>query len=197
MATQFDPELIQTILSRLSRRHAIAFSAACCERLLPNYRTFVEQANWGDWQLLRSTLDEVWSHIAGIDIPTQRFRSLLKRCEAVIPDTNDYGTIEASNALDASSGVCETLRLCIDGDVSHAVIVANAAVDTVDMFIQVRDHMDYADPQFEEKILADSLMVRELEEQLVTLRSLELQVPLEREYVELLRSQYFNKSNVR
>lgn len=197
MPDQFDPHLITSVLSRLSRRHAVAFAGACCERLLPNYKAFSEAEAWGDWSLLRQALDEIWAYVAGGEVPQERIRELLERCDQVIPDTEDFGTIGVSQALDAGVSICEALELIQDGDVAHAVTAGSQARDTVDMFIQDRDDMDYKDPLFEEKILSDPLMVRELHHQKATLLALAAANPLTGEFIRALRQEFLNRSNVR
>ena len=45
------------------------FGALCCERMLPNYRAFQNQAKWGDYRPLLRALDTVWSCLAGYAVP--------------------------------------------------------------------------------------------------------------------------------
>jgi uncharacterized protein YjaG (DUF416 family) len=48
-----------------------------------------------------------------------------------------------SAALDAGTAVVETLQSLLDGDSKQIVDVASFCRDTVDMYIQERDHLDY------------------------------------------------------
>lgn len=51
--------------------------------------------------------------------------------------------------------------------------MASQARDTVHIYIQARDDLDYSDPEFEQKILADPLMIEELEKQQQDLKEVE------------------------
>jgi uncharacterized protein len=193
---KFEPELIQATLSGLSRRYAVTFAAACCERMLPNYQAFSKAETWGDFPLFQTALDEVWNYVLGAPVSAQRLKRLLSQCEAVVPDTEDFDTLWASHALDASASVCETLELCLDGDVEHAVTVATSSRDSVDMFIQERDGMEYSDPYFEQKILGDALMVRELKRQVDDLTTLRQHPVLSNDMVKAFRGRYQGQSNL-
>jgi hypothetical protein len=170
---RFDPEDLGRKLAALPPYHRVAFAAACCERLLPNYAVFSRSDSWGDTGILRTALDEAWRAVERQEVDEPKLRSLLSECERIIPDTEDFDTPLVSAALDAGSAVLETLRLCLDGDQQRAVDVASFARDTVDMFIQERDDMDYDDPRFEERIAEDPLMLRELGKQQADLELLQ------------------------
>lgn len=193
---EFDPQATTLTLSRLDRLHAVAYAAACCERLLPNYRFFSDKVGWGDFGTLRLALDTIWALVEGHPIPSSHLRELVNLCDTTVPDTEDFGTLWASHALDASSAVCETLELCLDGNLDHVTNVMTSARDTVDMFIQERDDMDYDDPAFEESISNDELMIRELRNQHDDLRVLSSERKVTTEVAQFLRSKYCGRSNV-
>jgi uncharacterized protein YjaG (DUF416 family) len=168
----FDPDLLEHEISRLPRAHRVAFAAACCERLLPNYAAFVREVHWGEPGLLRSALDYIWSAIAGGSVDGEEIHRLIRQCEDVIPDTEDFETSLVSAALDAGTAVIGTLRALLDGDTKHVVGVASYCRDTVHMYIQDRDDLEYCDPLFDLKIERDALMRRELERQSTLLSKL-------------------------
>jgi uncharacterized protein YjaG (DUF416 family) len=160
-------------LDRLPPGHRVAFAAACCERLLPNYAAFAREVGWGEPATLRSAVDYVWSVLAGGTWNHGEIDRFIKRCDAAIPDTEDFETILVSGALDAGTAVVQTLRALLDGDPKRIVDVASFCRDTVDMYIQNRDQLDYdTDPSFEERIEQDPLMTRELARQSATLTEL-------------------------
>ena len=41
-------DLVGGILPELGRSKSLALAGSCCERMLPNYRAFVVEENWGD-----------------------------------------------------------------------------------------------------------------------------------------------------
>lgn len=146
---------------------------------------------------MRQALNEAWGWVAGSPVLPDRFRDLDAKCQAVIPDTEDFSTLLCSQALDAGVAVCETLQLAMGADLGHAVNAASVARDTVDMFIQERDQMDYADPEFEKKILEDPLMIGELSAQRSVLMELSSHRDLEPKFVEALRTRFRGQSNIR
>lgn len=162
---QFDPESLKRQLDRLPRSHRTAFGATCCERLLPNYSAFTREVGWGKPQILRAAVDYVWAALASGRVDRGEVDRFIERCDAVIPDTEDFATSSVSAALDAGAAVVETLRSLLDGDTKRIVDVASFCRDTVDMYIQDRDDLDYKDALFETKIAEDPLMRRELARQ--------------------------------
>jgi uncharacterized protein YjaG (DUF416 family) len=187
----FDPESLLADLERLGWRHRVAFAAACCERLLPNYAAFVQEAGWGDTQILRTAIDYIWDVVADAHpADDSEVRRLIESCDRIIPDTQDHDTISVSAALDAGSAVIETLQTLLDGNPRRIVDVASFCRDTVDMYIQDRDDLDYnTDASFEAKILEDPLMKRELERQSAILSELANNPVLDRSLLTRLRNE--------
>ena len=137
----FDPDYLRQQMTGLTQLHAVAFAAACCERMLPGYVRFQAQTGWGDADGLRDALDVIWSLLEGEDVSPERLQAIRDRCERVIPDTEDFETPAVSDALDASSSISETLALCLDGDISHAINVAAVAMDTAERLAQESERM--------------------------------------------------------
>jgi uncharacterized protein YjaG (DUF416 family) len=77
------------------------------------------------------------------------------KCEKIIPDTENFESPLTSAALDAAVAVTNALEYCLDNEDKKIDEVATVARDTVDLYIQDRDNLDYQDPNFEEKISND------------------------------------------
>jgi uncharacterized protein YjaG (DUF416 family) len=189
MTTNFDPDRLEALLGALPPRHRVAFCASVCERLLPHYALFARRAGWGDPGLLREALDEAWRFAAGETVAAERLRELERRCDAAVPDTEEHADELVSAALDASAAVCETLACCLDGDARRCAYVATSARDTVDMYVQARDAMEYGAPGFEEHVRRDPLMVREMEKQAADLALLRGVAAVDAGVVEKLRGE--------
>jgi uncharacterized protein YjaG (DUF416 family) len=187
----FDPDLLEYELRRLPRPHRVAFAAACCERLLPNYAEFVREVRWGDTALLRGALDYIWSAIGvgSVSVSGEELNRLIQLCDDVIPDTEDFETSLVSAALDAGTAVVGTLRALLDGDTKHVIEVASYCRDTVHMYIQDRDNLDYRDPLFDIKIERDPLMRREFERQSAILSKLASHPVLDERVVKSIRDE--------
>lgn len=187
----FDANGLKFDLERLPQSHRVAFAAACCERLLPNYSAFVREVRWGAPETLRAALDYIWRVLENLEaVDRETTNRLIEQCDAVMPDTADFDTSAVSAALDASAAVGETLRSLLDGDSRRVVDVASFCRDTVDMYIQDRDHLDYnIDPLFETKIVDDPLMRRELARQSATLSELAAHPVLDSSFLRRLREE--------
>ena len=88
--------------------HQVAFAAACCERLLPNYNAFCRQVDWGDPSVPRNALDEVWQILAGKRVDATKIEQLIEACgdEHIFPDDLDFGgqyCMEAQEAPNPNS----------------------------------------------------------------------------------------------
>lgn len=166
----FDMDALIEKLEALPPRKQVAFAAAVAQRLVPNYEAFLRQCHWGAAEPLRQGLEELWAFVQGRQSNPRRVEGLSARIEAVTPHPGDFESVYASAALDAANAVHESLQCTTRPDPKHAAEVASFARDTVDMFIQVRDQMQFGQPNYEGHIQADPLMVRELDRQQSALR---------------------------
>ena len=193
MNIRFEPESVRRRAELLPPLHRVAFAASCCERLLPNYEAFSSEMRWGSPGILRSGLDYVWRVLERKQVDHSEVQRLVQLCEKIIPDTEEFSSAYTSAALDAGTAVVETLRLLIDSTPQRLVDIATFSRDTVDMFIQQRDHLDFnTDPAFENKICRDPLMVRELTRQDRVLKQLSDQPTLDRFFIKRLRDDAYN-----
>jgi len=188
MLYEFNKKTLYMKIDGLSLLHKIAFGASCCERLLPNYKLFVDNEGWGDFSYLENTLDKLWSYVSGRQITLNEVEILSKKCYELTPDSEDFGSVLVSYAIDAGVAVFETLLCCLDNEAQHLVDIASVSRDAVDLFIQERDHMNYSDLDFEEKILADSLMQKELYKQLNDLELLKNNQQLDSQFLTKFRA---------
>jgi uncharacterized protein YjaG (DUF416 family) len=168
----FDPDSLRSELVRLSVLHRVAFCASCCQRMLPNYEKFHRMEEWGNPNVLKTGLAEVWAFLAGQRMATSHLEALARDCANAAPDTERFSSLYTSSGLDAASSIVETLRCSVDGEPARAVQVATSARDSVDMYIQMTKDLDSSGPAMEEAIANDPLMRREIEKQQADLAGL-------------------------
>lgn len=187
----FDESQLIQALSALSVKHRVAFAASCCERLFPNYHAFALMEHWGDPDLLRQALNEVWGVLDGVALPEKRIRELVRACEDVAPDTEDFVTFFTGAALNAASAVVYTLECCLDGDPKRTAIVGRLATDTIDAYLHIVNDPDTgyhtADPALHEWVRRAPLMVAELEKQQQDLEALKARPELDPGFLDRLR----------
>jgi uncharacterized protein YjaG (DUF416 family) len=165
-------------LGRLAHPHQLAFASSCCERAYPNYKRFSASTGWGDSEAFRWALDLVWNLIVNRPFEEGARVDLLKRCEASTPDTDNFSPQTAAEAALITAGqeaafmVTLLLQFCREPDPLYGVRIATFARDTVDMYVQIVEHLQPTDPNLEEKISQHPLMVQELKNQEEDLLSL-------------------------
>jgi uncharacterized protein len=159
------------LLTPLIRWKRVLFLASCCERLYGNYLQFNEDTDWGDPLVLCQGIRRLWNNVDAVD--TENIKNIRNAIEAVTPDTEDFSSAYTSAALDAATGLLESLAYCVDGELSHCVQVACLCHDSIYMFVQQRDDLDYSNVD-ELRIYADPLMLSELRAQQSDIKSIQL-----------------------
>ncbi|RXK85269.1 DUF416 family protein [Filimonas effusa] len=150
-------------ISQLSYSKQLAFAYLTCERLYPNYEYFSIHFNFGAPQILRTAINHVYANIFA-KFPKNITHNLIKSLDTITPFPEHFNTVLASSALDACTSVSEALEFILDKNPLRLSDISTFATDSIDMYIQEKNKMDYnADPEFEEKILRDPLMIKELD----------------------------------
>lgn len=162
MEPAFDHARTRAALARLQIHQQLAFGAACCERMLPNYETFRREVGWGDAAPLRRALDDLWLVCEGEAPPETELRDRLSQCETCAPDADAFESLHVAAAQDAVLAICAVLDFVLDHDLDRLVSTPQLATDSVDLVVQEREDMDSADPRLEQKIVAHPLMQQEL-----------------------------------
>lgn len=166
MEATFNDVRVRDALSRLQPHQQVAFGASSCERMLPNYKSFMREAAWGDLEPLRGALDLVWSGHTAARPPKEVLSALAFRCEQTAPDSDDFKSFYVSSAQDAVFAVCALIDFLIEEDLDHLIRVPRLSTDSVDLFVQELEHMNPSDPLREKKILEHPLMQQELKRQM-------------------------------
>ena len=151
----------------------LTFALSCAERMLPNYRRFVRENDWGDPLVLREALDLGWSWLENHRISSDAARRLRDACFEQAPHTEDFSSILVSSALDAANSAANIAELLIEPDVEKAVEIASYGRDTVDMYVQELEDMPPNAPDLEERIRRHEMMQRELTRQREAIEAIE------------------------
>lgn len=160
----FDPGEIQRWADEATPWQAVAFMAACVERMLPNHGRFVRETGFGDVSAPREAVDTGWEW-ARSGRTACDLEGLKSRCERNAPDTTEHACPYTSAALDASVAAALLLESAETGRKELAVEVASLARDTVDLWVQEARDLDPEARDFEEAIRRDPLMQAELRAQ--------------------------------
>lgn len=171
----------------------IAFMAACCERMLPNYETFNRQTGCGDPKVLRRALNAAWAWVETGSLSTN-LRELIADADGQAPSKDAFGFTYTSAALDAANGIAETLESISDRSEHRVFAVASLARDTVDLFVQQHEKLCPSDPGFEDRIRASALMQAELRAQEHSFQALDLLHEENRSSARRELSRFFGRS---
>jgi len=140
----------------------LAFAYLICERLYPNYVYFSKNFSFGNVDVLRESINCTKDIIIAGGINKDKILQAINDVNINTPDTEDYQTIFVSSALDASCSIIETLEFSLDREFERLSTISTFATDSVYMFVQSRDNLDFASSNFERDILNDPLMLREI-----------------------------------
>ncbi|GAA0894556.1 hypothetical protein GCM10009122_42370 [Fulvivirga kasyanovii] len=158
-------ELKET-LKILNRQQKLVFAFWISKRLFSNYAFFHKETSFGDIDVLLDGLSLIDRYLF---IDSTFVKDEVIKCIAQIdentPDTNDYSQITVSFALDACVALTESLSYILDNNDQRIVNVASCARDTVDMFVQEKEELNYDDSEFEFKIQNDEFMKNEIRAQ--------------------------------
>ena len=187
----FDEAKLTKTVSMLPFKQRVAFAAACCERLLPNYLAFVVMEGWGNQTTMQQALNEIWSFLHGGVLSEQRVQELRTACEAVMPDSEDFTSIFTGPAQNAASAIIYTLECCLDGESERIAMVGRLAIHTIDDYLNiVNDPMTDvhgSDAAFDQWLEQAPLMVAEVDAQQQDLGLLKLYAEPDPDSLEDLR----------
>ena len=149
-------------LKELDVSKQLAFAYLTCERLFPNYVYFSQNYGFGNPAILRKAMDFVYYAIFQKN-EISKSKLLIKEVHKNTPDTENYATNFVSSALDACTAIEESLNFLIDRQFERIESISTFATDTVDMYIQEIDNLDYnSDSAFQQKIDDHFLMKKEI-----------------------------------
>lgn len=148
-------------LEQLDYKAQLTFAYLTCKRLYPNYVYFSKNYNFGNTAPLNNSLIYICDVL--LDSENENYvREHFSLIETNTPSPEKFHTVLASSALDACTAIMETLEFIIDKKFRRILDISTFATDSVDMYIQERDDLDYNLPTFEQKIQDDPLMQKEI-----------------------------------
>lgn len=132
-------------LGSLNKRQRLAFMAALCERLLPNYTLYAQMTEQGEPQGLRAVLDLVWEALLVKDARIDFARQAEKLSELEPPAGDDsFGARRAVETVVALSALLDALQ----GDAEEAPQeVSQVSRNGVQAFIEMTEGSDEDDAE--------------------------------------------------
>lgn len=164
-------------IASLQKHQGSIFGALCCERLLPAYEEFARETGWQGSGLLRRAIDLVWQASLSQEPSESELEDLLLRCEACVPDSEDFTSLYTGLAQNAATAICSLIDYMLGGRLDDLLLVPRLAVESIDLLVQELSDMNPLDPTREVRIQSHALMRQELTRQardVEAVRSVEL-----------------------
>jgi uncharacterized protein YjaG (DUF416 family) len=163
---EFSGEKLSTFqqVRDLSKKPAVAFSAALLQRMLPNYELFCDVSEFGDKELAAKLVELIWEWLNASKAKIN-FSVQLEKLEEVTPDIENFDNFGVYPALDFCMALTATLQLMSDEEPNGAVMVAKLSQGGVEAYLLALSEADLSN----EEIKQDPLMQFEIETQLEVL----------------------------
>jgi uncharacterized protein len=195
----FEFDTLEQELEKLPAFHRVAFAAACCERMLPNYNAFCRMYNFGDTSVLRNALDEVWQILQGKPIDELRIERLINDFDGdnIAPDSLDFGS-ESYKSLQVIDAICKTLKSCYEPTTIEIVRVVEYARNIIEFSVAWEDESfnisweKDGEEKFTEAIANHPFAVREMAKEAEDLQRLKETEILDEDFLEWLRTSFNN-----
>ena len=179
--------------------HQVAFAAACCERMLPNYNAFSRRERWGNPSVPRKALDTVWQILECQSVDAVKIHQLMEELFQVCPDfeSDDFAGSSYVGVQESLSAIYKILEVCLDPSVKGLSLSAKYARDTVEFFLDCPESIVLTNT-IQSQGDEHPLTVREVAKQSEDLQQLQQTPTLDRELLKWLRTSFDNngKSNI-
>ena len=166
-------EKIRRETSNLSERKKALHIVLTCEKLFFNYQFFSKEANWGNSHVFKDVILLYYEFINGNLINTIEIQQLENAVEINTPDLDEVGHPLTSYGFDAGIAFLEALGYLKEKSLNHMIEVISGAINTVDMFVQVKEDLETTDKNLEIKIDNDPFMQKELKRQETIIKALQ------------------------
>lgn len=117
-------------ITQISFLQKLQFAISVCEKLIPDYRYFSETFNWGNISALEEGLAHVKEISQGHKFDSKTIQLLISEIEENMPDTDDFGEVYGSLALNSACAINETLKFVVDRDDNRVVEIGGLSYDT-------------------------------------------------------------------
>lgn len=190
MINNFQATIKQKVLN-LNRDKLSLFCNLNCEKMLPCYKIFFETEQWGDFLFFDNLVKSLYFSI--IEKSALDYNQWEKELTKNFPDLDEFESEAASYSFDTCVAFDEMIFFLLSDNTEHVVNNSQACIDTVDMFVQLKENVGgkitYNQiPALEALIFKDEYMQRELKRQLDILTELENTITIDEQSIDKLRT---------
>lgn len=124
-------ERFKAELTKSSEQQMMELAIEICAKLLPDYHEFFEETSWGDATTISKAYELIKNSANGRPTRTESINEIISEVEKNIPDTEDFGQISASLALNSSLAILETLNFILDKKPDRISDIGTLSYDSV------------------------------------------------------------------
>lgn len=128
--TEYREQVFQKV-GGLTSPQKLKFALEICEKLLPDYRVFQEDFDWGNLDALKDGIALCKQNADGHDTETTAIKIQLSEIDRSTPDTEDFGQVSGSLALNAAAAIGEALNYILDNKEERISNIASLSYDSV------------------------------------------------------------------
>ncbi len=108
----------------------IQFAIEICEKLLPDYDTFEKEFKWGDLNSLINGLVLCKENANGLDTNVKIIENQISEIVKNTPDTEDFGEVSGSLALNSAAAISEALSFILDNKTERISDIGSLSYDS-------------------------------------------------------------------
>ncbi|RLV59590.1 DUF416 family protein [Parashewanella curva] len=175
-------------LKSLNLHQKQVFAIALCQRMYPNYALFSQVCEFGNPQVLKTTLDLLWQKQYDRKLKFN-LELYLERLDEVVPEPENYdvyGVYPAVDAVVALTSLLSAIQSKIEDDITN---ISKISSSTVASYIEATCEQEFeTEEQIEDYVFAHPAMDEEREVQAKLLDVIESNF-LSPEFIKELRSE--------
>ena len=154
----------------LSKQKQLVFGLLAAERFINCYKIFNKKEDFGNIIYMLESLRVIENAALTDKIDSELIEKYIKQVEENTPDTDDFGSIGGSLALNVGAIIYETLNIIEHLESRRLLDISTLCTDSIDFIILEIE--DYEQMDFE-KIASHNLMREEVQLQLGIIKYLE------------------------
>lgn len=160
----FDNKLLEDTLAPLPLDLKVVFAAACAQRLLPYYTEYLKKIpNTDTASVIPNALQLLWQDLNGTEsLDVTKLNELVDECIAAVPNEEQAWNLSEPYAEDAATAVVYALQTKLKGSEKLAVLCAQKIYDVLDNWVINNGALDNSQPDYEDKVLGNSVIQKEL-----------------------------------
>lgn len=160
-------------IASLRFEYQIVFAALTCEKMIYIIKEYISHQNTKRISIFEEALESLYSIALSFEYNADEIRGLVAEIEEFSPDLDESEDEIAPYALDACVSFVESLHFALDKKFEHLSNCSTAAIDTVDMFVQMTSEVGLPPmPELNNFIHKNSFMIKEIKRQNLIAREL-------------------------